>query len=59
MENIIVTHASGAYYLRGTVWTSDRERATVHTSESAAHAAIAAAKRFNPKGVKGATLQAA
>jgi hypothetical protein len=52
----IVIHRANAHYLRGTVWTSELARATVHASVQDATAAIDKAARFNRKAIQGARI---
>lgn len=45
-----------AYWLRRTVWTSERDRATVFASHDEAQTALDHAKKFNPKAAKAAKI---
>ncbi len=59
MQFIVTTNVTGpTYYLRSTVWTAERTRASVYATEDAARLAIADAKMFNPKAARKARIVA-
>lgn len=45
------------YYLRGTVWTFSKDRATQHPTQDEANEAIKASAKFNPKAAKVASIR--
>jgi hypothetical protein len=61
MTDHIVTlpHLGNTFYLRSTVWTSERDRATVFKSQEAAQAGLQDAKQFmKAKQFKAAHIEA-
>lgn len=47
MQHIVtLQHLGNEFYLRSTIWTADRNRATIFQSEDAARAGLAKAKQF-------------
>jgi len=44
------------FWLRGTVWAFQRERATEYATEQAACEAVVASAKFNPKAAKKAVV---
>jgi hypothetical protein len=57
----VITRGNGPtnfvhYYLRGTIWTSEIERANTYATIEAAQAAIAKSKQFNPRAAKSARI---
>jgi hypothetical protein len=52
----IVENATGQHWLKGSIWSYERDRATIYPTPEAATAALANAAKFNKRGAKDARI---